>query len=1062
MPDLMSPQTALTPGDAANQLQSHGLDALGLVAPALSLAWATATPSAAQYDAATLRLTLTGLRAPFKGPLQVLAQAPVYSTVSGDAITGPVAVLRLLPEAARRLARLVEQRLGAPLQRPVPVAMVVHGVPAPAPTPQTLNWFAAGESLAPAVGSGARAISFHCQRGLPICPLAVAALFAELTRWQTALAFGASPMPARGSAGGVDGIAALGTAVGVRVHVVDPHGRAHAPTRPLARLKLLDGAGAQVAEVADGGLVTLAAGQGLGRANADAAADTAAANPLHWGWAHNSTLARTRLLPLPLPAGVTLQSQFLRVVAVDLGWHLLGNRSNIAAAGVPADDASVPAFALPVVRAAVPNFDYLPDGNDVLGACNQAAAGFPPAAATDRQVLLCSPAIDPALALPPGPGAAGHWPAFPGPNTGTALPVSADPTQGISAQFRATGGPAGTQADVLVTIAADSVPPGTHLRVLPRRFVAVDAIDGDQPSFVRDDGGAAIAAAGAASRLLLANPFGLTAAQPLPNPARLLLDVVAVGRDGKRRLLSGVPVNVAAATPAATPPADAFGGTALLQTPAIAALLTAFGSTAVAPTSLFGIAPPATPAAPAPANLLALLRRNVNETTAPRRGPHLPTQARFDTVLALGSASAGDPRLAWRAVLTGARWTIESRSNRPDLGDPGNAPGPDLHATGVRADGQLAYDLALHALKRAQPMIPLSNTTPGWLVATGGNNWNDPAPDASGSVSAVMLETVAAFCDSPELGLSAIPIPGPADSIQSAVNALAAALGVAAPTLALANEARLKRQLQREMVTARAGQRDTLWSLLRAVKQAREFVYIEGPAFARTARPAGAPLAHEIDLVEVLRAQLQANPRLKVMLCLPRWPDMAPAKAPWVRTALAQRKTAIEALTTQDRQRVAAFHPIGFPGRSAVLRSTVVIVDDVYACVGTSHWRRRGMTFDGGCDVASIDRQLGPDGRSAAIKRFRQELLAAKLGIDIPNAPSTSSALWTRLAEPEAAFDLLSDLLAGGGLGRCSPVWAGPTDTRVIPKPDAQADPDGVDATGARLFSDLLGLLGDD
>ena len=66
-----------------------------------------------------------------------------------------------------------------------------------------------------------------------------------------------------------------------------------------------------------------------------------------------------------------------------------------------------------------------------------------------------------------------------------------------------------------------------------------------------------------------------------------------------------------------------------------------------------------------------------------------------------------------------------------------------------------------------------------------------------------------------------------------------------------------------------------------------------------------------------------------------------------------------------------------------------------------------------------------------------------------------------RELRPEAAFDLLADLLQQGGLGRCTPVWAGPTDNRVINKPDNQADPDGVDHNGTRLFTDLLGLLGD-
>jgi hypothetical protein len=250
----------------------------------------------------------------------------------------------------------------------------------------------------------------------------------------------------------------------------------------------------------------------------------------------------------------------------------------------------------------------------------------------------------------------------------------------------------------------------------------------------------------------------------------------------------------------------------------------------------------------------------------------------------------------------------------------------------------------------------------------------------------------------------------------------------------VANEARMRRELQREMVAAKFGQRDALWALTRAIGQAREFVYIESPAFARTARPAGAPKPHEIDLVEQLRAQMQANGRLKVMICVPRVPDFTPAKANWVRAALAHRKQAIETLAAQDRQRIAAFHPIGFPGRPTVIRSTVVIVDDVWALIGTSHFRRRGMTFDGAVDVVSIDRAFNARGTSVGIARFRQELLANKLGVSVPSGPATSSALWTRLAEPESAFSAVAELLTAGGLGRCSPVWAGPTDNRVIPQ----------------------------
>jgi hypothetical protein len=48
--------------------------------------------------------------------------------------------------------------------------------------------------------------------------------------------------------------------------------------------------------------------------------------------------------------------------------------------------------------------------------------------------------------------------------------------------------------------------------------------------------------------------------------------------------------------------------------------------------------------------------------------------------------------------------------------------------------------------------------------------------------------------------------------------------------------------------------------------------------------------------------------------------------------------------------------------------------------------------------------------------------------------------------------------LSDGGLGRCSPVWAGPTDTSVILQSDAIADPDGVDANGSGLLA-LFGTL---
>jgi hypothetical protein len=204
--------------------------------------------------------------------------------------------------------------------------------------------------------------------------------------------------------------------------------------------------------------------------------------------------------------------------------------------------------------------------------------------------------------------------------------------------------------------------------------------------------------------------------------------------------------------------------------------------------------------------------------------------------------------------------------------------------------------------------------------------------------------------------------------------------------------------------------------------------------------------------VSLLGQRLTNVPRLKLIICVPRLPDFTPAKANWVRAAFAQRAAAITKLVQAAPGQVVAFSPVGFPGRWSAIRSTAMLVDDVYALVGTSHFRRRGMTFDGGVSVASMDRQLDGWGVSASIASFRQMLVARKLGVDVPSGPAATTALWTRLARPESMFAALGELLSEGGQGYCSPVWAGPTDSTVIPQTDDISDPDGLDASANALL----------
>jgi len=257
---------------------------------------------------------------------------------------------------------------------------------------------------------------------------------------------------------------------------------------------------------------------------------------------------------------------------------------------------------------------------------------------------------------------------------------------------------------------------------------------------------------------------------------RVLEPVRKMLRMGQRRLFSQTTVAVANGPESFAGKAPNFGGTPLLGATALKAVLDGLATRGVPASPLFGV-PRTTPLPAAGGSAVSFIRALASETQ-PRRGPRLPTMMRFDSLLVTGTNAVANTPLNWNAVLTGARLTNEARSIRPDLGNPGNRAGPDILATGVRYDGWLARDLALHAIKRAQPIVPLGGSTVGWVVETGGNNWNPPPADTTGTVAGVMLETVAAICDTPELSVGLVPEPQQGDNVQALVNAATNALGL--------------------------------------------------------------------------------------------------------------------------------------------------------------------------------------------------------------------------------------------------------------------------------------------
>ena len=91
---------------------------------------------------------------------------------------------------------------------------------------------------------------------------------------------------------------------------------------------------------------------------------------------------------------------------------------------------------------------------------------------------------------------------------------------------------------------------------------------GNVPSFVRPDGGAAIAQTGAATKILQVNAFGLGPADNFPSPANLAVDIVVTDRNLRRRMFSQVTVTVAAGPESAAGIPANFGGAPLLGAPA--------------------------------------------------------------------------------------------------------------------------------------------------------------------------------------------------------------------------------------------------------------------------------------------------------------------------------------------------------------------------------------------------------------------------------------------------------------------------------------------------------------
>jgi hypothetical protein len=175
-------------------------------------------------------------------------------------------------------------------------------------------------------------------------------------------------------------------------------------------------------------------------------------------------------------------------------------------------------------------------------------------------------------------------------------------------------------------------------------------------------------------------------------------------------------------------------------------------------------------------------------------------------------------------------------------------------------------------------------------------------------------------------------------------------------------------------------------------------------------------------LLDQIRARLDVATGLRVIICTPKFPDFAAGYEPMPRT----RRGSAHPHSRATR-RARGFVSSGrFSGRPSRLESMVVIVDDVWALIGSSSFRRRGLTFDGGSDLVFTDTDL-------VSGRLRRLPISAANSWPQPRCSRFGDEClrhharrnFIRLNDGVEAFAAIREMLIAGGLGKIERLWNG-------------------------------------
>ena len=176
---------------------------------------------------------------------------------------------------------------------------------------------------------------------------------------------------------------------------------------------------------------------------------------------------------------------------------------------------------------------------------------------------------------------------------------------------------------------------------------------------------------------------------------------------------------------------------------------------------------------------------------------------------------------------------------------------------------------------------------------------------------------------------------------------------------------------------APVGERSIAYAYRKVFARARRLIYIEDQYL-------WAPF-----VADLLAAALRENPDLHIVAVVPRFPDKEGA-ARW--PSLVGREQAIRVCRAAGGDRFAIYDLENAAGTPIYVHAKVVVVDDVWAMIGSDNLNRRSWTHDSELSCAVLDATrdereprdpagLG-DGARAFARDLRLQLWREHLGLD--------------------------------------------------------------------------------